>query len=97
MAVQVEYAYTKAALGILDPVTGTETFSQIEPLSIAPWQPGMADALFPLKRLNEDAHRRGANTPEMLKLNRIASEDLVGTQIFLPPSWTGDVPKKKDK
>ena len=89
--------YEMAALGSLDPLTGVETFCQIAPLQISPWQPGLADASVTLTKLNRNALQRGAKTNEIFKAkaNKADGVELQSRGAYSAFSWTGFVPKPK--
>jgi hypothetical protein len=87
-----------AIIGTLDPISCEESFRTIEPLRIPPCRTALVDGALPIRKFNASAYKRGAKRPETLKLtavNVVGIEMRPSLGVFFPPSWTGDVPKKK--
>jgi hypothetical protein len=62
----------KGFIGILDPVSGLETFREVPVLGLPSWRSEQrVNALLPINKFNENAASRGARPPGVLKLNQI--------------------------
>ena len=85
-------------LATLDPVTGEEEFREIQCLKLPiKTKDGRVEGATLIKKFNDAAYARGANTAEAFKVNKI---EVAGTEIslfwgYFISSWTGDVPKRQ--